>query len=79
MRAESLPPEEKMKKNMGAVDRTIRTVVALVLVACVVMHKINGVWAIVAAVVAAAFLTMSAVGWCPVYAPLKISTLKKKP
>ncbi len=68
-----------MKKNMGAVDRTIRTVVALVLVALVVMHKISGVLAIIAAVVAAAFLTMSAVGWCPVYAPLKISTLKKKP
>jgi hypothetical protein len=79
MSAESFPPEEEMKKNMGAVDRTIRTIVALVLVACVVMHKISGVLAIVAAVVAAAFLTMSAVGWCPVYAPLKISTLKKKP
>jgi hypothetical protein len=43
------------------------------------MHKISGILAIVAAVVAAAFLLMSAVGWCPVYAPLKISTRKTPP
>ena len=66
-----------MTKNMGAVDRSIRTIVALVLAALVVMHKISGVVAIIAAVIAAAFLLMSAVGWCPVYAPLKISTLRK--
>jgi len=66
-----------MTKNMGAIDRSIRTIVALVLAALVVMHKISGVVAIIAAVVAAAFLLMSAVGWCPVYAPLKISTLRK--
>ena len=68
-----------MTKNMGAIDRSIRTIVALVLAALVVMHNISGVVAIIAAVVAAAFLLMSAVGWCPVYAPLKISTLKRKP
>jgi hypothetical protein len=66
-----------MTKNMGAIDRSIRTIVALVLAALVVMHNISGVVAIIAAVVAAAFLLMSAVGWCPVYAPLKISTLRK--
>lgn len=66
-----------MTKNMGAIDRSIRTIVALVLAALVVMHKISGVVAIIAAVIAAAFLLMSAVGWCPVYAPLKISTLRK--
>jgi hypothetical protein len=68
-----------MNKNMGTIDRSVRSVVALVLAALVVMHKISGILAIVAAVVAAAFLLMSAVGWCPVYAPLKISTRKTPP
>jgi hypothetical protein len=61
---------------MGAVDRGIRTLVALVLAALVVMHKISGVLAVVVAVVAAVFLMTSAMGWCPAYAPLKLSTVR---
>jgi DUF2892 family protein len=66
-----------MTKNMGAIDRSIRTIVALVLAALVVMHKISGTVAIIAAVVAAVFLLTSAIAFCPGYAPFKLSTLKK--
>jgi hypothetical protein len=66
-----------MTKNMGAIDRSIRTLLALVLAALVVMHKISGTVAIIAAVVAAVFLLTSAVAWCPAYAPLKFSTLRR--
>jgi hypothetical protein len=48
-----------------------------VLAALVVMHKISGTVAIIAAVVAAVFLLTSAVAWCPAYAPFKLSTLRK--
>ncbi len=66
-----------MTKNMGAIDRSIRTIVALVLAALVVMHRISGTVAIIAAVVAAVFLLTSAMAWCPAYAPFKLSTLRK--
>ena len=66
-----------MTKNMGTIDRSIRTIVALVLAALVVMHKISGTVAIIAAVVAAVFLLTSAIAFCPAYAPLKLSTLRK--
>jgi hypothetical protein len=63
-----------MKKNMGTIDRTVRTVIAAVLVALIASGQITAPWAVVAGVVTAAFLLTSAVGFCPVYWPFKIST-----
>jgi len=65
-----------MKKNMGSVDRTIRILVAIVVVALFVMGKISGVLAIVLAVIAGVFLATGLLGWCPGYVPLKFSTRK---
>lgn len=65
-----------MKKNMGSVDRIIRTVVALALVALLVTGRVHGVLAIVLGVVAGAFLITSLVGVCPGYMPMKFSTRK---
>jgi len=65
-----------MKKNMGAVDRVIRIVVALVIGGLLFTGRLHGTLAIVLGVVAVAFVGTSLVGWCPVYMPLKLSTCK---
>jgi len=65
-----------MKKNMGVVDRVIRTMVALVIGALLYTGRLHGTPAIVLGVIAAAFLLTSLFGWCPTYIPLKISTCK---
>jgi len=67
-----------MRKNMGTADRIVRTVIAVALVAVVIATgSIAETWAVVAAVVAAAFLLTSAVGFCPAYWPFKISSRRE--
>jgi len=66
-----------MTKNMGAADRGLRIGIAVAVATLIAMHKITGVLAIVLGVFAAVFVITSLVGWCPGYAPLKFSTLRK--
>lgn len=66
-----------MTRNMGMPDRTIRTVVALVLAALVVTGRIPGTWAIVAAGVAAVFIVTSLVSFCPLYRLLGMNTCSR--
>ena len=63
-----------MKKNMGTVDRIVRSLIAVGIGVLYFTGNISGLLAIVLGVVAIAFLAMSFIGWCPVYAPLGIST-----
>ncbi|QZH73802.1 MAG: DUF2892 domain-containing protein [Erythrobacter sp.] len=63
-----------MSKNMGSLDRGLRLVVAIVLVALAATGAITGTWAIVAYVVAAVFVLTSLVGTCPAYLPFGIKT-----
>ena len=65
-----------MKKNMGNVDRIVRTVVAIVIGVLLVTGRVHGTLAIILGVVGVAFLVTSAFGYCPVYVPLKLSTCK---
>jgi len=67
-----------MKKNMGTIDRIIRVVLALVVGILYLAGQITGTAAIVLGVFAVVFLLTSAVGFCPLYVPLGISTLKKQ-
>ena len=66
-----------MKKNMGAADRVIRTLVAIAVGVLYFTDRISGTLAIVLGLVAIAFLVSSLVAWCPAYAPLGLSTCKK--
>ncbi len=59
--------------NEGALDRIIRFV-AGVGIGVAVFTVLTGVWQIVAAVVAAILLLTAIVGFCPLYALLRIST-----
>jgi len=66
-----------MKRNMGAADRIIRAVVGLVLVALAIWVAESVVWDFICILFAAIMLLTAAIGYCPLYVPFKISTLKK--
>ena len=63
-----------MTKNMGTADRVIRSLVAIGIGVLYFTGRISGWLAIVLGTIAVLFLVMSFVAWCPVYAPLGIST-----
>ncbi len=67
-----------MKKNMGAADRIIRTILAIVVAFLYFTDQITGTAAIILGVLAIIFLLTSLVGFCPLYVPFKISTRKKE-
>lgn len=66
-----------MKPNMGNADRVIRALVAVAIGALYFSGTVSGTVAVVLAVVAVVFLATSAVGTCPAYIPLDLSTRKK--
>lgn len=65
-----------MKKNMGLIDRLLRTVLAVVVAVLYFAGQLTGTAAVILGVIAVIFLATSSVGFCPVYALLGISTLK---
>jgi len=60
-----------MNKNMGTVDRSLRAVVGAALVIWAVVS--GNPWGYLGVIPLATAL----VGWCPLYAPLKLSTRKQ--
>lgn len=67
-----------MKKNMGTLDRIIRTILAVVIIVLYLTGQISGTAAIVLGIIAVIFLLTSLLGFCPVYVPLGISTRKEE-
>ena len=67
-----------MKKNMGLVDRAIRTVVAILVGVLYFTHVIGGTLALVLGVFAVIFLLTSLVSFCPVYTLVGLSTAGKE-
>lgn len=61
-----------MKQNMGTTDRVIRAVVGIAGVA------LGFYWQTWWGLFALIPLVTAAVGFCPLYVPFKISTIKKK-
>ena len=66
-----------MKKNMGTIDRIIRILLAIVVIILYMTGSIIGVTAIILGVLAFVFIVTSLIGFCPLYVPLKISTIGK--
>jgi len=66
-----------MKKNMGATDRVIRTLIAITIGVLYLTGRISGTLAMVLGVVAIVFLVTSLVARCPGYLPLGVSTRKE--
>jgi hypothetical protein len=66
-----------MKKNMGTIDRVIRILLAIVFIVLYLNGSITGVASIILGIVAFVFIVTSLIGFCPLYAACKISTIMK--
>ncbi len=60
-------------QNESGLDRTLRAIVGIALVIAM-FTIIQGVWLWVAGIVAAILLVTAAVGFCPLYALLRLNT-----
>ncbi len=63
---------------MGTLDRSLRFVVAAVLVALFYTGTISGIWGILLVVLAVVFFLTSLMGFCPLYRPFGIRTCNMK-
>lgn len=66
-----------MTKNMGTIDRIIRFLFAAAVAVLYFTGVISGTLAIILAVLAAILLVTAIIGFCPLYVPFKLSTVKK--
>jgi len=66
-----------MKQNMGLIDKVLRILVAIVIVALFFAKVISGVLAIVLLIFAGVFILTSLIGFCPLYKPMGMDTTKK--
>ena len=67
-----------MKKNMGLADKIIRILIAAVVTILFFTNVISGTLAIILLFLSGIFILTSLLGFCPLYLPLGICTLKKK-
>lgn len=66
-----------MTKNMGQLDRMIRAVIAVLFAVLALFGSLPTWAAILLGILAVVMAVTSAIGFCPLYVPFKISTLKK--
>jgi len=66
-----------MKWNMGSTDRAIRLAIAVVLAILIYNNVITGIMVSLTILVTVVLFITSAVGFCPIYYPFRISTKKK--
>ncbi len=59
---------------MGALDKIIRTVIALVAAALVYYNVVEGVYSYILLTITAIFLLTSLIGFCPLYGLFGINT-----
>jgi len=67
-----------MKTNMGAADRAIRLLLVAVIAILYLTDNITGIAAIILGIFAVVFAFTSFTGFCPLYYPFKISSIRKK-
>ncbi len=65
-----------MEKNMGTLDRGIRVGLAAMVILLMLFNVIQGTAAVILGILALVFVVTSAVGFCPLYKVLKVSTKK---
>jgi len=66
-----------MKMNMGAADRTIRILLAIIVGYLIIKGQVSGTLAVILGIFTVAFLVTGFIGWCPLYVPFRFSTKKK--
>jgi hypothetical protein len=68
-----------MKKNMGAADKIIRVLIALVVGILIYANVLSGTWALVAGIAALVLVATSLFRFCPLYALFGIHTCRETP
>ena len=63
-----------MKPNVGTIDRAIRAIVGIALIAALPLGLLQGTPGIVALVIGVVLVGTAAIRWCPPYALLGINT-----
>lgn len=66
-----------MTKNMGNIDRLIRTLLAVLVGILYYTGVISGTTAIILGIIAVVFLLTSLLSTCPLYMPFGLSTRKE--
>lgn len=66
-----------MKKNLGAADKAIRFLAAIVIAVLYFTNIITGLFGIILGLIALVLLLTSLFSFCPLYAILKLNTTKK--
>jgi len=66
-----------MKKNVNSIDKIVRVLLAVILGFLIFSNQVTGALAIIFAVLAVILLVTSFLSFCPIYAMLNLSTLKK--
>ena len=67
-----------MKKNMGALDKSLRVLAAIFIALLYYLDILTGTVAYVLMAIAIVFLITSFVNFCPLYALLGVNTCKRK-
>lgn len=66
-----------MRSNMGAADRAVRILAAIIIAGLYFANQISGTAAIILLAFAGAFILTSLMSFCPLYLPFGISTKKR--
>jgi hypothetical protein len=67
-----------MKVNMGLTDRRARAGVGVVLVVLSLIVGLGSVGGVILGVLGVIMLATAATGFCPLYVPLKLNTLRRR-
>ena len=67
-----------MTKNMGKIDRSIRIIVAMVIIILIIKHVVVGTLAYILLAFAIIFVITSFISFCPIYKLLGINSCEKK-
>jgi hypothetical protein len=67
-----------MKKNMGNLDRTIRLVLAAIILLLTLTNVIKGTPAFIMLALGIVLAVTSLISFCPLYLPFRLSTRKKE-
>ncbi len=65
----------KLQVNESPLDRIVRVVAGIVLIALLALGAVAAPWLYLAGIVGAVLLVTGIVGFCPLYAILRFSTL----
>ncbi|MEO9210247.1 MAG: DUF2892 domain-containing protein [Ginsengibacter sp.] len=66
-----------MKANIGTIDKTVRILLAALVLGLFITHVISGTLAIILFIVAAVLLITAFINFCPIWHFMGISTKKK--